>query len=148
MTAMNSNERIRRWERQEDKEGKSLIKLLGPDQQKMFHSLATDGLRDPPDTSSKFMKWIIRLQSLHVAANQVIPAMECHYLDFTGSSPMASYPKRTTRQSRVDYPSYTALQKDQVRDPPASTRTKPGGRGCGYDPLHPEEGILHSSERP
>jgi hypothetical protein len=74
MTAMNSNERIRRRERQEDKEDKSLIKSLGPDQQKLFHALATDDLRDPPDTS-EFMKGILRLRSPHAAANQVISAM-------------------------------------------------------------------------
>jgi hypothetical protein len=74
MTAMNSNERIRRRERQEDKEDKSLIKSLGPDQPKPFHSLATDDLRDPPDTS-EFMKGVLRLRSPHAAANQVISAM-------------------------------------------------------------------------
>jgi hypothetical protein len=71
---MNSNARIRRRERQEDKEDKSLIKSLGPDQQKLFHSLATDDLRDPPDTS-EFMKGVLRLRSPHAAANQVISAM-------------------------------------------------------------------------
>jgi hypothetical protein len=74
MTTMNCNERIRRRERQKDKEDKSLIKSLGPDQQKLFLSLATDDLRDPPATSD-FMKGILRLRSPNAAANQVISAM-------------------------------------------------------------------------
>jgi hypothetical protein len=74
MMAMSANERVRKRERREDKEDKSLIKALGPDQQKLFSALATDDLRDPPEVGD-FMKGILRLRSPHAAANQVISAM-------------------------------------------------------------------------
>jgi hypothetical protein len=58
MMAMSANERVRRRERREDKEDKSLIKALGPDQQRLFSALATDDLRDPPEVGD-FMKGIL-----------------------------------------------------------------------------------------
>jgi hypothetical protein len=125
ITAMNSNERIQRRERQEDKEDKSLIKLLWPDQQKPFHWLVTDDFVDPPYTS-KFMNEVLRLQSpQHAAANQgdrlgKVPLSRLSI----GTSPMASYPRKAIRQSRVDYPSYSAVQKGQAWDPPPFTRTQ------------------------
>jgi hypothetical protein len=125
---MNSNERMQQREQQEDKEDKLLIKFLGPNQLKLFHLLATDYLRDPPNTT-KFMKGILRLQS--PMRRQTKSSWPCKtdlvqfpYGAFTGSSPVDLYPERTTWQSRVDYSSYSTVQKDQARDPPPFTRTK------------------------
>jgi hypothetical protein len=61
MMAMSTNEHVRRRKRREDKEDKSLIKALGPDQQRLFSALATDDLREPSEVRD-FMKGILRLR--------------------------------------------------------------------------------------
>jgi hypothetical protein len=70
MTAIGQNEAARRTERDEDKAAKSLIRSLGPTQQRLFQTLATDDLRDAP-TKSKLMTEVLACRSPTAAVNRI-----------------------------------------------------------------------------
>jgi hypothetical protein len=67
-------EPARARDRTEDRASKSLIKSLGPTQQRLFLILATDDLRDAP-TQSAFMKSVLAVRSPTAAVNRILSEM-------------------------------------------------------------------------
>ncbi len=74
MTTMSNAEVARARDRTEDRASKSLIKSLGPTQQGLFLTLATDDLRDTP-AQSTFMKSALGVRSLTAAVNCILLEM-------------------------------------------------------------------------
>jgi hypothetical protein len=74
MTTMSNAEVVRARDRTEDRASKSLIKSLGPTQQGLFLTLATDDLRDAP-TQSAFMKSVLGVRSPTAAVNRILSEM-------------------------------------------------------------------------
>jgi hypothetical protein len=74
MTTMSNAEVARARDRTEDRASKSLIKSLGPTQQGLFLTLATDDLRDAP-TQSAFMKSVLGVRSPTAAVNRILSEM-------------------------------------------------------------------------
>jgi hypothetical protein len=74
MTTMSNAEVARAQDRTEDRASKSLIKSLGPTQQGLFLTLATDDLRDAP-TQSAFMKSVLCVRSPTAAVNRILSEM-------------------------------------------------------------------------
>jgi hypothetical protein len=74
MTTMSNAEVARAQDRSEDRASKSLIKSLGPTQQGLFLTLATDDLRDAP-TQSAFMKSVLGVQLPTAAVNRILSEM-------------------------------------------------------------------------
>jgi hypothetical protein len=70
MTTLRNNERNPRREREEDKTSKSLIRSLGPTQQALFLTLATDDLRDPPQQST-CMKSVLACRSANATVIRI-----------------------------------------------------------------------------
>ena len=74
MTTMSNAETARARDRTEDRASKSLIKSMGPTQQKLFLTLATDDLRDAP-AQSTFMRPVLGVRSPTAAVNRILSEM-------------------------------------------------------------------------